>query len=638
MDFPEAISLNDFIVTMGRRFGKNIILDPGISGKLQIIAPKELSREDAEQVFLSALNYLGYTTVETGQITKVMRVADGQKKENPLVKPGVGVPRSDQVVTYYLPLHYLSAQAILPVISPLITSQGLTVAPGGSALIICDSGININRLLKIISLLDVKNEHEQIEVIKIVSLEAEAMLKRLRELVKPTGGSGPRATAPLAMVAEPSSNAIVLLGAKLDITRTKDLIAELDKVPAPYNNDERFFIRPVDFLDANKLAATLQALSIGGGGRGTSLPAAADSALPPLPLDAAPPAAAPAAAAPGAPAGNSKIMVDADTNSLLIKGTRGYYHSVDSIVRKLDKRRALVFYTLDILEISQSHNLTLGTAYTHSGSFGTSGGESIKWVNSWHMSQVAPFLPGPATSSNTLSSASAMVSTVSQGATIGAIGKGGVNIPGFGDVSPTALLQLVKTDANSRTLSSPKLMAVDNEQTNLTVGDALYFNTTITDRAGTKLKKVQKENVDLVVDIKGHITGENDIDIDLKLTASTVLTITDEGVPQVGKQVVKQKVNIPQQTTVVIVGFDRSQVTESTTKVPLLGDIPLLGVLFRRQIRNVQGRQLAIFITPYIVRNSEDLAKINQKSIDEKNELFPDAPKIIPNGKNFSAD
>jgi general secretion pathway protein D len=605
MDFPEPINLPEFIATMGRRLGKNIILDQNVSGKIQIIAPKELSAEDSYQVFITALNYMGYTTVETGKIIKVMRIADGQKKENPLVRDAAELGKSDQVLTYYHPLEYLSSTGILPIISPLISTQSVNSMPNGRALIICDSGINVARILRIIKLLDVKPENEQIDVVKISSIDADLMNTKLKEIFKPTAGASKGRVSTLRFLADTGTNAIVLYGSSVEIAQAKEIITQLDTQPIFLDKQSRFYVRPVDFADAAKLAAGLQTLTVA-----------------------------------GTPAGENKIFVDIDTNSLLIKGSKDYYRSVDAVLRQLDKKKTLLFFAVDILEISANHGLTLGGAYSASGTAPTPGGDTLRWLNSWQFSKIAPFV-APATGASTTDPATRMAAVaagVNEGITIAALGENGVNVPGIGTLSPRGLVQLIKTDGDTKSLSSPQLLASDNEQASISVGETLFFKTHLKDKRGTSVNKVEKENVDLELNLKGHIAGSDEVFLEMGLKAQSIISINSDGLPFLGKQTVKQKVLLRQGQTMVVVGFTRHFTSESTSKVPLLGDLPLLGLLFRRQITEVKTGQLAIFLTPYIIRKTSDLAKIKQKYFDSADQQIPEAHRTQPNGNNFLAD
>ncbi len=587
MDFPQETPLSTLVAVLARDFDKNFIIDPSLSAKVQIYAPHNLSKEDAYQIFLSALNYAGYTTIETGRVIKVVKVSEGQRKENPLIRNASKLGASDRVVTYFYALEFLDAREALPPLKRLATANAVMISPSGNGLIFTDSGIKIQRLLKILAVLDVKTEGVQIEVILPRTLTAEELSKQLRELFKPIPGVN-AAALKLQMAVEPINNALVLFGGKSELLRARDFIAQIDQLPPNRDAEGKLFVRPIEFANAAKLAAVLQALSFAE--RSASVLTASKAAE----------------------GDQHKILVDEDTNSLLIKGNRPYYQAVDRVIQKLDKQRALIYYSVEILEISSTHNLSFGSAFLQGGALNPGGSNNLRWLNSWQFPQVGPFLP-QVLAANPAANAAAIGAGTRDGVTIAALGSDGVVVPGIGSLSPAALIQMLKTDETTSILSSPRILSLDNEEASITVGETLFFKSGLKDARGNTADKVTKEPVDLQLTLKGHAIRHNQLSLELNFSAHTVNGLSPDQLPTLAKRTFKQKVMLNDLQTMVLVGFERRQATNSVSRVPLLGDIPLLGLLFRRQFTEEGSSQLAVFMTAGIISKASDFEKISQR-------------------------
>jgi general secretion pathway protein D len=211
----------------------------------------------------------------------------------------------------------------------------------------------------------------------------------------------------------------------------------------------------------------------------------------------------------------------------------------------------------------------------------------------------------------------------SSNVSIGILSGQKVNIPGIGEVTPGALINLMKTDANSRNLASPNILTSNNEEANITVGDKLIFPTTVVASGGATSQQVQKEDVDTSMTIKPNISNSNYVTLNFQIEANRVTTIDQKtGFPQIGKRKTKQSVIVKNGQTVVISGLIMDAQSESYQKIPLLGDIPVLGWLFRNSSISSKKSNLVIFLTPHIIHGAEDLATVYKKKMKERDEYF----------------
>jgi general secretion pathway protein D len=337
------------------------------------------------------------------------------------------------------------------------------------------------------------------------------------------------------------------------------------------------------------------------------------------------PGGAPGAAASGPVAAaelddNVKITADESSNSLLITGSRAAYQSVNSILRKLDIRRSQVFVEADILDLASDNGFAFGTSI-----FGGAKSGQNPVITTWQGKGFTPLIAAQAAggSANNVANAQAAAGTFAEDMTIGILSAKTVNVPGLGDFSPGALIKLIKSDANTRVLSSPHIMTADNEEAKIVVGEKVFFRSSeISPTTGTALPKVEKEDVDLSLTLKPNISNSNYVTMKVDIDASSVDLDSATGLPKVKKRKTGQTLTVKNGQTVVISGLVKTSQVESFQKIPLLGDIPILGWLFRNSTIKHQTSNMMVFLTPHVVHGADDLASIYQSKIKERDEYL----------------
>ena len=616
MDFPEKTEIRDIVRAVALWTGKNVILDNNVSGKIQIISPSRVTKEEAYQAFLSALNVLRLTTVETGKILKIVPISTAVRGNLRTFLGSKWTPLTDEIITQIVPLKYVDAQSIQTTLSKIVTANSMVAYPKTNTLIISDSGYKVRRILDILELIDVQGQQPQVQFVPIRYADAKTINDRVSEILKANSAGGGSYGSFKLMVDE-RTNSVIVFGPPRTIADVQSLIKKFDIELDDPSRQSSIHVRPLDYADAKKVASTLSALAQGGSKKKSP------SFAPPVNIPGQ---------APGASAGsnsvtaaelddNVKITADESSNSLLITGSRASYQAVNSILRKLDVRRSQVFVEADILDLSMNNGFQFQTSIFA----GAKSGQNPV-VTSWQGQKFAPLLVTQAAGASTTTNPVALKEAASAFAndmTIGILSGKTVTVPGLGSFSPGALIKMIKSDANTRVLSSPHIMTADNEEAKIKVGEKIFFKVQDANAtSGTVTTKYDKEDADYVLAIKPNISNSNYVTMKVDIEASTATIDPNSGSPNKKTRTTSQHLTVKNGQTVVISGLVQTRDEETFQKIPLLGDIPILGWLFRNSDVQHKTSNLMIFLTPHVVHGADDLAAIYESKIKERDEYL----------------
>ena len=394
-----------------------------------------------------------------------------------------------------------------------------------------------------------------------------------------------------------------MLATDNDLTIIKNLVMELD---APLSNDRalpKIYILELDFLDAKNTAALLNSLKVpetvlskdpGSGNRQDSQ-------------------------------GSYVITYYAETNSLLIKATPQVYWFFKGIVDRLDVNKVQVLIKVHFLEFSQDSKFSVGAA----GFFGLGNGESMNAITSWRGKEVAALaaseaLEGVVSESTRFDQS---VGSLSDAFSIGVVTKSGVEVPGIGLVRPAALLKMIQDDSKTAIHSSPLLLATDGMAAQLEVGETLHYEVSIPNQSeqkiGETLNSIEKVDANISLEIKPKINTQNRVRLSVLADLDQVTGFSPEGKPVVAKRKLKQDIELHDGETFVVAGLKKVDLTEKVQKVPYLGDIPFLGVLFSSKNKLVSRKEMGILLTPHVIRSDKDLKRIYDEKIAELGNLYP---------------
>lgn len=628
MDFPELTDIKDIIKAVSLWTGKNVILDRNVTGKVQIISPEKVTKEEAYQAFLSALNILGLTTVETGKIIKILPVRTAVKGNLRTFLGSTWTPRTDEIITQIVPLKYIDAKKIQGTLSRIVTSNAMIAYEPTNTLIISDSGYKVRRVLDILELLDVQGQQPQVAIVPIKYSDAKSIADKVSQILQATNeGKSKGSYHSYKVITDERSNSVIVFGPPRTIKDIRSLVKQFDIQLEDPSRQASIHVRPLDYADAKKLASTLTALASGGSAKNNLRTPPMGTVTPPAAKNGKAAAGATGSTMPDlADLGEGvKITADESSNALLITGSRAAYEAVNSIIRKLDVRRSQVFVEADILDIGTTNDFNFGTHI-----FGGYGSDGTKTITTWEAGQMAPLIvaSGAGAAGAAAGAAAAagekVAGVFASDMTIGVLSGTKVNVPGLGTFSPGALIKMLKTDANTKILSSPHILTSNNEEAIITVGEKVFFPSAETNpTTGVAIPKVEKEDVNLTLNIKPNISNSSYVTLKIDINADSVAGIDAKTlIPRISKRETKQIVTARNGQTIVISGLVSHREIESFRKIPLLGDIPILGWLFRNsQIINAESN-LVIFLTPHVIHGADDLAAIYKTKVTERDEFL----------------
>lgn len=625
LDFTD-IELADLIKTISELTGRNFVYDDTVKGKVTVITPERMSRDEAYQLFLTVLSVKGFTVIPSGKVLKIIRDKDAKETNLPLLADG-RLPRGEQFVTRLVRLQHIDAGTMADrVLAPLVPKAGNIVAYGpANTLIITDSAANIERLVKIIRRLDVPSSVDRLEVITLEFANAEEVAEICQTVLSQAGpqaargknGKSTEQGATSQVLPYPRSNSLLVMASEEDLQTVRQLVRRLDQKPA--RDRSRINVYYLENADAEKLAETLNQIIAGKRGvvRNGRTPSA--TAL----------------------SEDLSITADKPTNALVINGSPEDYEQVREIIAQLDIKRKQVYVETLILELSMDATKKLGASLQ--GAFEIGGGVvSISTNQGAGPASLSDLRPIGGDDNNQLPS---LLGQAIDGILLGGLfspitveGADGnlITVPAF-----SALIDLSKTDSDVNILSAPRLLTSDNEEAEIIVGANVPIITERLSDVGTEglaqSVSVERKDVALTLRFTPQITEGDLVRLnvyqeitDLVATARSVGDVNQVG-PTLSKRLLRNTVLAEDGQTVVLGGLISNTVEESVTKVPLLGDIPLLGYLFKHTSKIENKTNLLVFITPRIIKDEEDLADVTRRSSRAMEAFRPEGARpLIP--------
>jgi general secretion pathway protein D len=615
LDFNN-VELADLIQTISELTGENFLYDETVKGKVTIVSPESMTIDEAYQLFHTVLNVKGYTVVPSGGINKIVSLKNAKESNLPTVVNGRR-DTSDQVITRVFRLKYLDAAIVGPtILIPLMpnTANVAAYAPSNS-LVITDSGANIERLAKIIRELDQPDIVGEIEIVPLLNSSAEELAKILNEIMsQPAATVTGRRRAPKAgsgidtvtkIIPYPAGRSLILTADEEDMATIKGLIAQLDQeMTGTRSNINLFYL---ENADAVTLAATLNEILTG---IKTETRAAQQGAA-------------------GSPltAGPVTITADKPTNSLIINANPDDYRTIEEIITKLDIKRKQVYVEALILELSMDATQRLGVSLQGA----VTVGDDSLIIGSSNQNT------GPVGIGDALSTGSAGIPSLLTQAVDGLLAGGFFNPitvtgPNGNEItvpSLSVLIDVSKTDSDVNLLSAPRLLTSDNEEAEIIVGSNVPIITgRLTDTGASdglaQSVSVERQDVALVLRFTPQITEGDLVRLNVYQEITDIAPATQALVASVGspsdvgptftKRVLRNTVLVENNRTVVLGGLIDTNVIESVTKVPILGDIPFLGWLFKRTSTQEEKTNLLIFINPTIIKDAEDLERVTGRN------------------------
>ena len=585
LNFKDA-EIDSVIGWMAEQTGKNFIVDPRVKSKVTIISGKPLNKDELYQVFLSVLQVHGFAAVPSGDVIKIVPDINAKQSGVPVASdknPGEG----DEVITRVIALENVPAAQLVPILRPLIPQQGHMVAyPPSNVLIISDHAANIDRIAEIISRVDLPSADNEVEVIPLQHASAAEVARILTALeqqnLQNAQKQGGQLEGRATFIADERTNSILLGGGKTNRLQVRALISHLD---IPLEREGNIHVVYLRYANAKELAPVLTGI-----GQKVAQEEQAKKG---------------GAAVGGAQskAQSFDIQADESTNALVITASLEVFRSLQAVIRQLDVRRAQVLVEGIIAEISLNKAAQLGIQWGVDASPGGHG--PIGFTN---------FANGSGSSLGEIATAAASgaVTSVPEGLTLG-IGRFNSSNLNF-----AALIRALQGDGSTNVLSTPTLLTLDNQEAEIVVGQNVpfvtgsYSSVSNSSTVSNPFQTIQRQNVGIDLKVKPQINEGNTIKLDVEQKVDS-LAASSAGAADLitNTRSIKTTVLVDDGQVVVLGGLIKDDLTESVQKVPGLGDLPLIGGLFRYKSTTKDKTDLMVFLHPVIMRDDTLLANVS---------------------------
>ncbi|MDF3839364.1 type II secretion system secretin GspD [Cupriavidus basilensis] len=651
LNFVNA-DLDSVVKAVGQATGKNFVIDPRVKGTVNLVTEQPVSRSQALETLGSVLRMQGYAMVESNGFTKVVPEADAKLQGSPIVI-GEGRSRGDQVVTQVFRLNYESANNLVPVLRPMIAPNNtITAYPGNNTLVITDYAENLQRMARIIAAIDAPATGE-IELVPLKNAIASDTAQVLQKLLDPGaaggaggGAAGVDASLRTTVVAEPRSNSLMIrASSRARLQQARQLIERLDQ---PYARPGNIWVVPLKNAEATKLAQTLRAIVAADSSFNTSqagTPGAAGATGNTGLLNTSTPtsgqytggttgtsrsgsgsgfgagggsAFSNSFAANTLPTTGGIIQADPATNSLIITASEPVYRNLRAVIEDLDARRAQVYIESMIVEVSSTQTGQLGIQWqgllksTSSNTnvfagtnFGT-GGQNI--IN---LTGAAAAIAKDGTGA--ISSVASLVPDVA-GLNLGIVNRA---------VGLGALLHALGSDGSVNLLSTPNLITLENEEAKILIGQNIPVTTGSYAQTGgaasvTPFQTFDRKDVGITLRVKPQITDGGLVKMQIYQESSSVVQGTaslTQG-PTTNVRSIETNVLVDDGQIIVLGGLIEDTYGDGVQKVPGLGDLPLIGGLFRYENKNRGKTNLLVFLRPYVMRTAGATDRLTQDRYD----------------------
>jgi general secretion pathway protein D len=583
MDFDQ-VDIKVFIKFISELTGKNFVIDDKVRGKVTVLSPSKISVDEAYKVFESVLEVNGYTTVPAGKVIKIVPSVEARQKSVELRRAPLFVPRpEDRIITQLLPLLYADAQEVRKLLAPLVSKQGVVIAYDPTdTLIITDFQSNIQRLLHIVEEIDVEFQDATITVVPLEYASSESLATTISGLLETRQKQvrGRRAGPPLKVLSYDRINMLIVLADRQNTQMIEALVKTLDQpTPKGAGNIQVVYLENAQAEDLAKVLTGLPSKSQTKGEQPVI-------------------------------SSEVKIVADKATNALVITAKPEEYNVLQPIIQQLDIPRRQVYVEAAIMEVRATMQISVGVDWSAAGKTGLPLGAN----------------DGVAFGGSRTSGASVLDEAgnlaLPSGLTAGVVSFP-ITIGGITFTNLATLITAAQTDNNFNVISTPQLMTLDNEEASVVVAENIPFSTrvdegtAVTDRA---IQSFEYRDVGVTLKITPQINEKRIVKLKIFEEISRVVSETTQVsptqvvlAPTTTKRTAETNVQVRDGQTVVIAGLMGNNVDITTTQVPCLGDIPIVGWLFKSERRDTTKTNLLIFLTPYIVTAHEEAQQIYLK-------------------------
>ena len=587
--------ISEFINIVGKNLKKTIIVDPNVRGKITVRSYDLLNEDQYYQFFLNVLQVYGYSAVTMSSgVVKVIRSKDAKSSNIPVVE---GSPfDGDEMITRVMPVYNVPVRELAPLLRQLNDTAGggnVVSHDASNVMMLTGRAAVVNRLVEIIERVD-KAGDEEVEIIRLKYASATELVRIIDSVNKSQGKSNTGGKSDPRVVADDRTNSIIVSG---DVKARKRLINLVERMDSELETSGNTRVIFLNYAKSEDLVKVLQGVS-------ASIQAEEKGSTK------------------SRQSSNREISIDShqDSNALVITAEPDMMRSLEEVIRQLDVRRAQVLVEAIIVEVFEGDGTTLGVQWANERGGGTQFNNGVVGIGSLAVgvnqaqdrvledtittTSNGDVVPVPTTKTQ-LGDLSGLASLL-----------GGVNGLLLGGVKDGwgAVLQAVSTDTNSNLLATPHLTTMDNEEAFFIVGQEVPIITGSTTGSSNAnpFQSVDRQEVGIKLKVTPQINEGDAVQLLIEQEVSSVSGATSVDVI-INKREIKTSVIVDDGGTIVLGGLIDDAVQESVSKVPLLGDIPILGNLFKSTSTSVSKRNLMVFIRPTIIRDGVTMNEISHK-------------------------
>jgi general secretion pathway protein D len=616
LNFREA-DIHDLINVISEVTGKTFVVDPRVKGKITVVSNQPMGSDKVYAVFLSILGVHGFTAIPSGTIVKIIPENMAKSQSTPVLS-AEQMMEGDTLITQVVQVNHISAPQLIPLLRPLIRQQGHLVAyPANNTLVISDYASNVRRLLKIIRRID-QPDNEEIEVMVLEHASATEIVRILTSLEQKKAAKATKGSTNMPnIIADERTNSVLINGDQSTRLRLRTLITHLDTPVKTGGDTQVIYLRYAQAKDlVNVLKGITDSLVNNPKTKGQ---------------------------VPASQSVKTNIQADESTNSLVITATPKVQKNLQAVIRQLDIRRAQVLVEAVIAEVSTDTARELGVQWLLYGNQGTA---PVGFSNFDNAGVRLVDLASASYAAN--QNLGSSLPNIGAGAFLG-LGRFDSSVFNFG-----VLLRALASDTRTNVLSTPSLLTLDNQEAEIVVGQNVpfvtgqYTNTGNTGSITNPFQTIQREDIGIKLQVKPQINEGNAVKLEIEQEVSSLSRSSQAASDLVtNKRTIKTTVIVEDGNMVVLGGLIDEDLQQTAQKVPGLGDLPIIGGLFRSQSTQKVKRNLMVFLHPVIIRDaateniisSGKYSYLQARQLEQKAQGLPlmsdDAIPILPDLDDF---
>ncbi len=586
LNFQDA-DISALVALVAKVTGENFIVDPRVKGKVTLVSGSTVPVDTLYDIFLSVLGTYNFAALPSGDFTKIIPANLVKQNPTPTITEGE-LPTNEQEITYIVTLQHASVNEILPILRPLLPPTA-HIAPhaGSNTLILTDRANNVRRVVSLIERIDKEQKSQTIRVVKIEHTDATALAQIIGQLAgtlnADEAAKGQPVQQTLVQVDE-GLNALIIRAPEKDFPVLHALIKELDIERV---DEGEVHVKFLKHAEATDLVEILNGIIQDKEAEGEDTKPIATK---------------------------TSVQADEIGNALIIRAKAEAYQELNQVIELLDVRRSQVFIEAIIADVLDGDKEVIG----------------VDWIGSFRN-----------TSGQEFTKADPTFTEEESGFKVGFVNKyittlNGVIMPDLGIV-----LTALREDNNSNVISTPSIVTMDNEEAEIVVGQEVPFRTGSYANTGTDVPSanpfttIERKEVGLTLRITPQINAGGTIQLEVAQELSTISDTVVEGAADLitNKRTIDTKVLVDDGQIIVLGGLIRTDESDTYERVPLLGDIPVIGAAFRKKSKNKTKANLMVFLRPTIVREPNDLAQTTQQRYEymrtEEEEALPDTRYML---------